>query len=133
MPFVVIPHANRWTVCPVIGEEYDGKIQPVRYKGRVPNDAGLRYHIAEKGVIVILRALQVFRTILEGRQLIIYTRYSVLKWVLQSRRQTGEIQKVQKNEDGLAVIMGAGITPREHLDDAVETLIPLKGHVRDPQ
>ncbi|OWY98594.1 reverse transcriptase, partial [Phytophthora megakarya] len=28
--------------------------------------------------------------------------------------------------------MGTGITPREHLDEAVETLIPLKGHVRRP-
>ncbi|OWY90832.1 LOW QUALITY PROTEIN: hypothetical protein PHMEG_00040857, partial [Phytophthora megakarya] len=28
--------------------------------------------------------------------------------------------------------MGAGITPQEHLDEAVETLIPLKGHVRKP-
>ncbi|OWZ05880.1 LOW QUALITY PROTEIN: reverse transcriptase [Phytophthora megakarya] len=28
--------------------------------------------------------------------------------------------------------MGAGITSREHLDEAVETLIPLKGHVRKP-
>ncbi|OWZ01462.1 LOW QUALITY PROTEIN: hypothetical protein PHMEG_00027141 [Phytophthora megakarya] len=26
--------------------------------------------------------------------------------------------------------MGAGITPREHLDETVATLIPLKGHVR---
>ncbi|OWZ08109.1 hypothetical protein PHMEG_00019395 [Phytophthora megakarya] len=65
-PFVIIPYANRWAACAVVGQEYDGKIQP------------------------------------------------------------------QKDEDGLAAIMGAGITPREHLDEAVETLIPLKGHVRRP-
>ncbi|OWZ01463.1 hypothetical protein PHMEG_00027142 [Phytophthora megakarya] len=47
-PFVAIPHANRWAACAVIGQEYDGKIQPVRYTGRVLNDAELRYHIAEK-------------------------------------------------------------------------------------
>ncbi|OWZ14401.1 reverse transcriptase [Phytophthora megakarya] len=142
-PFVIIPHANR---CAVVGQEHDGKIQPVRYTGRVLNDAELRYHIAEKEVIAILPALQAFRTILEGRRLIIYTRYSVLKWVLQSKSADGrcvpcgvtlshwdiEIRKVQKDEDGLAAIMEAGITPREHLDEAVETLIPPKGHVRRP-
>ncbi|OWY91488.1 reverse transcriptase, partial [Phytophthora megakarya] len=143
-PFVIIPHANRWAVCAVVGQEYDGKIQ--RYTGRVLNDAELRYHIAEKEVIAILRALQVFRTILEGRRLIIYTRYSVLKWVLQSKSADGryvpwgvtlshwdiEIWKVQKDGDGLVAIMGVGITPREHLDEVVEKLIPLKGHVRKP-
>ncbi|OWZ00629.1 reverse transcriptase [Phytophthora megakarya] len=144
-PFVIIPHANRWAACAVVGQDYDGKIQPVRY-GRVLNDAELRYHIAENEVIAILRALQVFRTILEGRQLIIYTRYSVLKWVLQSKSADGryvpwgvtlshwdiEIWKVQKDGDGLVAIMGVGITPREHLDEVVEKLIPLKGHVRKP-
>ncbi|OWZ06219.1 reverse transcriptase [Phytophthora megakarya] len=143
-PFVVIPHANRWVAGAVIGQEYNGRIQFVRYTGRVLNDAELRYHIAEKEVIAILKTLQVVWTILEGRQLIIYARYSVLKWVLQSKSADGrcvpwgvtlshwdiEIRKVQKVEDGLAAIMGAGITPREHLDEAVETLIPLKGYVR---
>ncbi|OWZ02021.1 LOW QUALITY PROTEIN: reverse transcriptase [Phytophthora megakarya] len=145
-PFVIIPQANRWAPCAIVGQEHDGKIQPVRYTGRVLNDAELQYHIAKKEVIAILRALQVFRTTLEGRRLIIYTRYSVLKWVLQSKSADGrcvpwgvtlshwdiEIRKVQKDEDGLAAIMEAGITPREHLDEAVETLIPLEGHVRKP-
>ncbi|OWZ13545.1 reverse transcriptase [Phytophthora megakarya] len=42
-PFVTFPHANRWAACAVIGQEYDGKIQPVRYTGRVLNDAELRF------------------------------------------------------------------------------------------
>jgi hypothetical protein len=51
-PFIIIPHANRWAACAVLGQEYDGVILPVRYTGRVLNDAELRYHIAEKEVIV---------------------------------------------------------------------------------
>ncbi|OWZ00266.1 hypothetical protein PHMEG_00028582 [Phytophthora megakarya] len=58
-PFVIIQHVNRWAACAVVGQEYDGKIQPVRYTGRVLNDAELRYYIAEKEVIAILRTLQV--------------------------------------------------------------------------
>ncbi|OWZ12132.1 hypothetical protein PHMEG_00014752, partial [Phytophthora megakarya] len=37
-----------------------------------------------------------------------------------------------RDEDGLAAIMGAGITPREYLDEVAEVLIPAKGRVRPP-
>ncbi|OWZ12491.1 hypothetical protein PHMEG_00014336 [Phytophthora megakarya] len=56
-PFVIIPHANRWAACAVLGQEYDGKILPV-----------------------------------------------------------------QRDEDGLAAIMGGGITPREHLHEVAEDM-----------
>ncbi|KAG6619564.1 reverse transcriptase [Phytophthora cinnamomi] len=145
-PFVIIPRANRWAACAVLGQEYDGKIQPVRFTGRVLNDAELRYHIAEKEVIAVLRVLQVFRTLLEGCHLEVYTRHSVFKWILQSKSADGRcvpwgvmlshwditVRKVQKDEDGLAAIMGAGMTPREHLDEVAEALIPAKGRVQKP-
>lgn len=91
--------------------------------GRVLNDAELRYHIAEKEVIVVIRVLQVFKTLVERCPLIVYTRYSVLKWVIKSKTADGptvswgvalshydlEIRKVQRDEDGLAAILGAGL------------------------
>ncbi|GMF55599.1 unnamed protein product [Phytophthora fragariaefolia] len=42
------------------------------------------------------------------------------------------VRKVQRDENALAAIMGAGITPREHLDEVAESLIPAKGRVRKP-
>ncbi|KAE9274322.1 hypothetical protein PR003_g29645, partial [Phytophthora rubi] len=72
-PFIIIPHANRWAACAELGQEYDGVIHPIRYTGRVLNDAELRYHIAEKEVIAVLRVLQVFRTLIEGCPLVVYT------------------------------------------------------------
>ncbi|KAE9195575.1 hypothetical protein PF002_g23284 [Phytophthora fragariae] len=145
-PFVIIPHANRWAACAVLGQEYDGVIHPVRFTGRVLNDAELRYHIAEKEVIAVLRVLQVFRTLIEGCPLEVYTRYSVLKWIIQSKTADGrcvpwgvalshwnlDIRKVKKDEDDLAAIMGAGITPREYLDEVAESLVPAKGLVKAP-
>jgi hypothetical protein len=145
-PFVIIPHANQWAACAVLGQEHDGRIQPVRVTGRVLNDSELRYHIAEKEVIAVMRVLRVFRTLLEGCSLVVYTRYSVLKWVIKSKTADGrtvpwgvalshydlEIRKVQRDEDGLAAILGAGITPREHLDEIAESLIPAKGRVKAP-
>ncbi|GMF18641.1 unnamed protein product [Phytophthora fragariaefolia] len=121
--FIIIPHANQWAACAVLGQEYDGVIQPVRFTGRVLHDAELRYHIAEKEVLAVIRVLQVFKTLVEGCPLIVYTRYSVLKWVIKSKTADGrtvpwgvalshydlDIRKVQRDVDGLAAIMGAGI------------------------
>ncbi|GMF15542.1 unnamed protein product [Phytophthora fragariaefolia] len=118
----------------------------MRFTGRVLNDAELRYHAAEKEVIAVLRVLQVFQTLLEGCRLEVYTRHSVFKWILQSKTADGRcvpwgvilshwditVRKVQRDEDGLTAIMGAGITPRDHLDEVTESLIPAKGHVRKP-
>ncbi|POM61407.1 reverse transcriptase [Phytophthora palmivora] len=122
-PFVIIPHANPWAASAVLGQEYDGIVYPVRFTGRVLNDAELRYHITEKEVIAILRVLEVFRTLAEGSpKIVVYTRYSVLKWLLTSQSADGrtvkwglklshwdlEIRRVQRDEDGLAAILAKG-------------------------
>ncbi|POM59766.1 reverse transcriptase [Phytophthora palmivora] len=141
-PFVIIPHANPWAASAVLGQKYDGVIHPVRFTGRVLNDAELRYHIVEKEVIAILRVLENFRALVESSPVIVvYTRYSVLKWLLTSNSTDGrnvkwglklshwdlEIRRIQRDEDGLPAILGEGITPREHLDEVSENLIPAKG------
>ncbi|OWY94986.1 reverse transcriptase, partial [Phytophthora megakarya] len=130
----------------LLGQEHDGLIQPVRFTGRVLHDAELRYHIAEKEVIAVLRVLQVFRTLIQGCPLVVYTRHSVLKWIMKSKTADGrcvpwgvllsqwnlDVSKIQRDEDGLAAILGAGITPREHLDEVAEELIPAKGRAKPP-
>ncbi|KAE9291705.1 hypothetical protein PF001_g19038 [Phytophthora fragariae] len=65
-PFIIIPHANQWAACAVLGQEHDGVIQPVRFTGRVLHDAELRYHIAENEVLAVIRVLQTFKTLVEG-------------------------------------------------------------------
>ncbi|OWZ05470.1 reverse transcriptase [Phytophthora megakarya] len=127
----------------VLGQEHEGIIQPVRFTGRVLNESEHRYHIVEKEVLGILRVLEQFRPLIHGSEIpiVIYTRYSVLKWLLKSNsadschlkwgleltKWTLELRRVQRDEDGLAAILGAGITPREHLDEVAENLIPAKG------
>ncbi|OWZ00113.1 reverse transcriptase [Phytophthora megakarya] len=126
-PFVIIPHANQWAACAVLGQVYDGTILPVRFTGRVLNDSGSRYHIAEKEVIAIPRVLRSemgshFETA-DGR---------CVPWNVALSHWDITVQKVQRDEDGLPAIMGAGITSREHLEKVAESLIPEKGHVRAP-
>ncbi|OWZ02169.1 LOW QUALITY PROTEIN: reverse transcriptase [Phytophthora megakarya] len=135
-PFVIIPHANQWAVCAVLGQEHDVLIQPVRFTGHVLHDAELRYRIAKKEVFAVLRVLQVFKTLIQG--LIAYTRHSVLKWIMKSKPADGrcvpwgvllsqwnlDIRKTQRDDDG--------ITPREHLDKVAEELIPTIGGAKPP-
>ncbi|KAE8967403.1 hypothetical protein PR001_g28113, partial [Phytophthora rubi] len=145
-PFVIIPHANQWAACAVLGQEYDGVIHPVRFTGRVLNDAELRYHAAEKEVVAVMRVLDVFQTLVQNCLVKVFTRHSVLSWLLKSKTADGrcvrwgvilshwnlEVYKIQKDKDGLPAILGAGITPREHLDEVAESLIPAKGRVKAP-
>ncbi|KAG6619905.1 reverse transcriptase [Phytophthora cinnamomi] len=143
----LLRHPDRWAASAVLGQEYEGIVHPVQFTGRVVNDAELRYHIAEKEVIAILRVLELFRTLVEpSPKIIVHTRYSVLKRLLTSQSADGrtvkwglnlshwnlEIRRVRRDEDGLAAILGAGITPREHLDEVAENLIPAKGRVKLP-
>ncbi|OWZ13116.1 reverse transcriptase [Phytophthora megakarya] len=129
-PFVIIPHANP------------------RATWRVLNESELGYHIAEKEVLAILRVLEQFRPLIYGSEtpIVIYTRYSVLKWLLRSNSADGrhlkwglelskwtlELRRVQRDEDVLPAILGAGITPREYLDEVAENLIPAKGRIKAP-
>ncbi|OWY99533.1 reverse transcriptase [Phytophthora megakarya] len=136
-PFVIIPHANPWAACAVLGQEHEGIIQPVRFTGRVLNESELRYHIVEKEVLVILRVLEQFPPLrFRDTDHNIYPSNSAdgrhLKWGLELSKWTLELRRVQRDEDGLAAILGAGITPRDHLDEVAENLIPAKGRIKAP-
>ncbi|OWZ07366.1 reverse transcriptase [Phytophthora megakarya] len=78
-PFVIIPHANPWAACAVLGQEHEGLIHPVRFTGRVLKESELRYDIAEKEVLAILRTLEIFRPHGSEFPVVVYTRYSELQ------------------------------------------------------
>jgi hypothetical protein len=73
-PFVIIPHANRWAECAVLGQEYDGVIHPVRFTSRVLNESEIRYHIAEKEALAVMRVLDVFQNLVRDCPIKIFTR-----------------------------------------------------------
>ncbi|OWZ12144.1 LOW QUALITY PROTEIN: reverse transcriptase [Phytophthora megakarya] len=124
-PFVIIPHANPWAACAVMGQEYEELIHPVALTGRKLKESEPLIYDSEFPVVV-------------------YTHYPVLKWLLESNTADGRhlmwglelsrwtlgIHRTQKDEDGLDAILGSGITPREHLDKVAETLIPAKGRLK---
>ncbi|OWZ22526.1 LOW QUALITY PROTEIN: reverse transcriptase [Phytophthora megakarya] len=121
-PFVIILHANPWAACAALDQALESLIHQVRFTGRVLKQSELRYHIAEKEVLAILRTLELLKSnTADGQQ---------PTWGLELSRWTLEIHPTQKDEDGLAAILESGITLREHLDEVAETLIPAKGRLK---
>ncbi|KAJ0391413.1 hypothetical protein P43SY_011326 [Pythium insidiosum] len=139
-PYSIILHANGWAVSAVLAQEHEGKLWPVRFTGRTLQDAELRYHESEKEVLALLRVLKTFYTLVAGHDLVVYTRFSVLKWIMTSKSigdrllkwatmlspWTFEVRKIDRDQDGLASLFAAGITPREKLDEVAEMLAPTK-------
>ncbi|GMF37124.1 unnamed protein product [Phytophthora fragariaefolia] len=56
----------------------------------------------------------------------------MVPWGVKLSHYDLKTRKVQRDEAGLAAILGAGIAPREHLDEVAESLIPAKGRIKAP-
>jgi hypothetical protein len=133
-------------VSAVLAQEHDGKLWPVRFTGRTLHDAELRYHESKKEVLALLRVLTTFYTLVAGSELIMYTRFSVLKWLMTSKSLgdrllkwatflspwTFEVRKIDRDQDALASLFTAGITPREKLDEIASELAPVKASRSKP-
>ena len=143
-PFHIILYATKWAISATVCQEHDGLLYPVRYVGRTLSDAETRYERTEREVLALLRALDTCFTMLVGQELVVYTRYSVLKWLFTSKTLQGRplqwavllspwtmtIKRIDRDEDGLAALFASSITPREKLDVEAMGLTPTKGAAR---
>ncbi|OWY93909.1 reverse transcriptase [Phytophthora megakarya] len=110
--FVIIPHTNLRAVCGVLGQEQEGVIQPSSFtrSSRVQDtDCDLRSAVLE---------WLLMGNSADGRH---------LKWGLELSIWTLELRRVQRDKDGLAYLLGAGIILREYVDKVAENMIPIKG------
>ncbi|GMF51710.1 unnamed protein product [Phytophthora fragariaefolia] len=120
--YVIIPHANPWAACAVLGQ-VEGCGGGSKGVGAVQAFASsFRVSVADLHSVLVMKWLLGSNSA-DGR---------CLKWGLELSRWSLEIRRVQRDEDGLAAILGAGITPREDLDAIAEELIPAKGRIKPP-
>ncbi|OWZ16024.1 LOW QUALITY PROTEIN: hypothetical protein PHMEG_00010244 [Phytophthora megakarya] len=102
------------------------KPHPVRFCGRVLNDAEMNYHPAEKEVLALLFLLKTCYTQLAKHTLHVYTRFSTLEWIANS-----------KSLFGRAVQWASTVTNFVDIDDSLEIIAPpQKGSLTariDPQ
>jgi hypothetical protein len=88
-PVYIMLFANEWAISATVMQLHEGKYHPVRFVSRVLKQNELGYHLAEKEVLALLRVLRVCYTMLTGRELSIFTRYSTLKWLYTQRSLYG--------------------------------------------
>ena len=66
-------------------QEHEGVLCPIRFVGRTLKEGELRYHLAEKEVLALMRVLTVCHTLVVGRKLKVLTRHSTMKWIFTSK------------------------------------------------
>ncbi|GMF55606.1 unnamed protein product [Phytophthora fragariaefolia] len=117
---------------------HDEMLHLVRFCGRVLKENELNYHPAEKEVLALLQVLKVCYTLLTGKTLHVYTRFSTLEWVFQSKSLFGrsvhfavflsqwhlKIKRVRERDIEFAKLLQSSITPFVPLDEAAAPLAP---------
>ncbi|GMF44078.1 unnamed protein product [Phytophthora fragariaefolia] len=134
----IMMYANEWALSSTLMQMHDEVLHPVRFCGRVLKENELNYHPAEKEVLALLQVLKVCYTLLAGKILHVYTRFSTLEWVFQSKSLFGrsvqfavflpqwhlKIKRVRERDIEFAKLLQSSITPFVPPDEAVAPLAP---------
>ncbi|POM66574.1 Hypothetical protein PHPALM_17546 [Phytophthora palmivora] len=134
----VMLFANEWALSSTLIQEYDGRLHPVQFCGRVLKDAEMNYHPAEKEVLALLLLLKVCYTELAGRTIQVYTRFWTLDWVHKSKTLFGRttqfavmlspwhlvVQRMKERDCLFAQLLQAGLTSFVDLDDSLAQVAP---------
>ncbi|GMF56539.1 unnamed protein product [Phytophthora fragariaefolia] len=134
----IMLYANEWALSSTLMQMHVEVLHPVRFCGRVLKENELNYHPAEKEVLALLQVLKVCYTLLAGKILHVYTRFSTLQWVSQSKSLFGrsvqfavflsqwhlKIKRDRERDIEFAKLLQSSITPFVSLDEAVAPLAP---------
>ncbi|KAE8985822.1 hypothetical protein PR002_g22523 [Phytophthora rubi] len=137
---VVVVYANDWAISAALMQEHDAVFHPVMFASRTLKSNELNYGIVEKGVLALLRVLDLGHNLLVGREIKVLARYSTLAWLFRSSGLQGrlgqwaallspwtlEIVKCTKGEDEILGTIAATITPRADVDQALIAIAPRK-------
>ncbi|KAI9983647.1 hypothetical protein PInf_007713 [Phytophthora infestans] len=136
--FHLMLYANDWALSSTMMQPHDDKLHPVRFCGRVLKENELGYHPAEKEVVALLQLLKVCYTLLAGKTLHVYTRFSTLEWVFKSKSLYGravssavmlspydlKVKRVRERDVDFAQLLQASITSFIELADSLKHLAP---------
>jgi hypothetical protein len=73
--------ASDYAVEVVLGQRIDGLPHVIYYASKILNDAQLNYSTTEKELLVVVFALDKFRSYLLGSKVIIYSDHAALKYL----------------------------------------------------
>ncbi|KAE9209092.1 hypothetical protein PF004_g16572 [Phytophthora fragariae] len=134
----VMLFANEWALSSTLMQLHDDKLHPVRFCCRVLKDNEVNYQPAEKEVLALLQLLKVCYTLVVGKTIHVYTRFSTLEWVFNSKSLYGRevsfavllsphhliIKRVRERDADFAQLLQASITPSIGLDESLAHIAP---------
>ncbi|CAN6677225.1 unnamed protein product [Malus baccata var. baccata] len=85
LPFELMCDASDYALGVVLGQMRDKKPHVIYYASRTLNDAQLNYSTTEKELLVVVFALDKFRSYLLGTKVIIYIDHAALKYLLTKK------------------------------------------------
>ncbi|KAM1063636.1 hypothetical protein ACFX2A_028378 [Malus domestica] len=85
IPFELMCDASDYALGAVLGQRKDKQPHVIYYASRTLNDAQLNYSTTEKELLVVVFALDKFRSYLLGTKVIIYTDHAALKYLLTKK------------------------------------------------
>ena len=90
-PFELMWDASDYAVGAVLGKRFDKIPQVIYYASKTLNDAQLNYSTTEKELLVVVFALEKFRSYLIGSKIIVYTDHATLRYLFLQKRLKGPI------------------------------------------
>jgi hypothetical protein len=84
-PFEIMCDASDYAVGAILGQSIDKLPHVIYYASRTLNDAQLNYSTIEKELLVVVFALDKFRSYLLGSKIIIYSDHVALKYIFSKK------------------------------------------------
>ncbi|KAM2411779.1 hypothetical protein ACFXTH_030097 [Malus domestica] len=85
LPFELMCDASDYAIGAVLGQRKNKKPHVIYYASRTLNDAQLNYSTTEKELLVVVFALDKFRSYLIGTKVIVFTDHATLKYLLTKK------------------------------------------------
>jgi ribonuclease HI len=134
----VMLFANDWALSSTLLQLHDDKLHPVRFCGRVLKENEVNYHSAEKEVLALLQLLKICYTLLAGKTIHVYTRFSTLEWVFNSKTLYGrsvsfavllspfhlKVKRIRERDAEFVQLLQASVTPHIGLDESLSHVAP---------
>jgi hypothetical protein len=85
LPFKIMCDASDYTVGAMLGQSKDKKQYAISYASKTLTGPQLNYAITEKELLVVVFAIEKFRSYLVGAKVIVYTDHAALKYLLMKK------------------------------------------------
>jgi hypothetical protein len=85
LPFEIMCNASDYAVGTVLGQTKDKKHYAISYASETMTGAQLNYTTTEKELLVVVFAIDKFRSYLVGAKVIVYTDHAALKYLITKK------------------------------------------------